>query len=278
MQCKAATFEPGFIEHQCPNQAVHGKRYCHKCLTSGECLILIGCRGNDPDAPRLLKAEGWEYGFRSDQVPYAKPYFIDIHWRDYDWSSHLAIVNEYHPLIAMVADYERRSDKQRMWQQVADIEAVGVRPMVCPKFTGAVADIPDIAIVAISVPTVYAGYLPEPAELIGRDLHLLGGHPDQWIILMRRYQGAQVLSADCSAIFQKAQYGAFWSARHNTWRYVKNSFHTHSLTRMSARNFWRYLNNPPEFFVRQRGRLGNIGFELMPMLPGMAASGEGRLS
>lgn len=228
--------------------------------------VLIGCRGGDPDAPRLLKAEGWRYGFRSDATPYARPYFVDIKWEDYVWEKHLAIIEKWKPEVAMVADYEWPGQYSEMLTQVRDISSLGVRPMVCPKFMDAVADIPAHCIVAVSVPTDYAGFLPKPKEVKGRDLHLLGGHPDQFAFLIKTYHQSNVVSLDCSAIFQKAQFGAFWSARGNTWRYVKHRFSTHALTRMSARQVRAYLNSPPKLFVKQRNRLYSVGFELQPSL------------
>ncbi len=229
-------------------------------------MILIGCRGGDPDAPRLLQREGWKYGARSDYKIYDWPYFIDIEWRNYDWGNHLAVIREWSPKMAMVADYEQPSQRTNMLQQCDDIRAIGLRPMVCPKFPGAAKDIPKDAIVAVSVPTSYAGYLPSPSELIGRELHFLGGHPDQYVILQRRYSKASVISADCSTIFQKAQHGAFWSAKKNTWREVRNRFHTHALMQASARNIKRYLLNPPQLFLKNRKRLKRVGFELRPSL------------
>jgi hypothetical protein len=228
--------------------------------------VLIGCRGNDPDAPKLLKAEGWRYGFRSDATPYGWPYFVDIKWCDYIWSSHLAVIREWRPVIAMVADYESLTRQSFMLAQIRDISSLGVRPMVCPKFSGAVADIPKGCIVAVSVPTDYAGFLPEPSEVKGRELHLLGGHPDQFRVLIQRYNQSKVVSIDCSAIFQKAQFGAFWSAKRNTWRHVKHRFSTHALTRMSARQVTTYLGQPPKLFLKQRKRLYQVGFELKPSL------------
>jgi hypothetical protein len=234
-------------------------------------IQLIGCRGGKKEAPRLLEAEGWHYGFRSDYKAYGWPYFIDINWKSYRWDKHLAVVNRWRPVQAMVADYLSKDQKETMLAQVSDIRAMGVRPMVCPKFLGAVVDIPPDCIVAVSVPTssdVYAGFLPPEKELVGRDLHLLGGHPDQFAVLIERFSSSRVVSIDCSAIFQKAIYGAFWSARKSTWRYVKHRYSTNVLIRMSARNVRRYLDAPSSH-SKERKRLENIGFRKQPYLFGI---------
>lgn len=168
-------------------------------------IKLIGCRGGYPDAPRLLLSEGWLYGFRSDYTAYDWPYFVDINWESYNWTDHLAVIRYWRPVQAMVADYMGPNHRENMLAQVADIRALGVRPMVCPKFSGAVADIPNDCIVAVSIPTSddkYAGYLPSEHELAGKDLHLLGGHPDQFAVLIKRFSSSNVISIDCSANLQ----------------------------------------------------------------------------
>jgi hypothetical protein len=229
-------------------------------------IEFIGCRGGDPDAPRLLASEGWRYGARSNYTIYAWPYFIDIKWQDYDWAKHIALIAKWRPVMAMVADYERPEQKALMLSQVSEISALEVRPMVCPKFPGASLDIPDGVVVAVSVPTDYAGFLPDPAEIKGRDIHFLGGHPDQFRILKHDYGRSNLISVDCSAIFQKAQFGAFWSAKGNTWRYIKGRFSTHVLTRMSARTVKRYMSASPRLFIKDRNRLAAVGFRVQPAL------------
>lgn len=211
-------------------------------------MILIGCRGGSPDAPEILKAVGWKYGSRSDGTIYAKPHFIDINWKNYKWLKHWLVVRKWRPNMAMVADYLRPEQKTTMLRQVRHIRALGVRPMCCPKFTGATLDIPADCIVAISVPTPYGGFLPEPSEVAGRELHLLGGHPDQIVVEMRRYHKSKIVSLDCSVMFMKAQFGAYWEPRVNDWLYVKkNSIETHQLIKMSAENIANYIANPPKY-------------------------------
>lgn len=231
-------------------------------------IQLIGCRGGIPDAPRLLMAEGWHYGFRSDYTAYGWPYFVDINWEHYIWEDHLAVVEHWRPVQAMVADYLNPEDKRTMLAQVSDIRTFGVRPMVCPKFQHAVNDIPNDCIIAVSVPTTdpkYKGWLPDASELSGRELHLLGGHPDQWIVLIRRFNQSRVISIDNNMMFYKAQMGAYWSRRKSTWRDVRNRFSTNALIRKSAREIRRYLFNPSDY-SKDRARLENIGFRLQPYL------------
>lgn len=208
-------------------------------------MNLISCRGGDPDAPRLLDTAGWLYGSRSDSKIYAWPHFIDINWQDYDWLAHWLIVHKWRPYTAMVADYERPCQKEIMLRQCDQIRALGVRPMVCPKFPAATFDAPEDAIIGVSIPTRHGGYMPEPGELAGRELHLLGGHPDQAVLAIRLYKKSTAVSWDCSAIFQKAQYGAFWNSELGDWQYTeKGTEATHDLIVKSAKNVQQYLSNP----------------------------------
>lgn len=232
-------------------------------------INLIGCRGGFPNARKLLEDEGWYYGFRSDYTPYGWPFFIDINWENYNWGKHLAVLEYWRPAQAMAVDYLAPEKRGEMLSQVEDIRALGIRPMVCPKFSGAVAHIPQDCIIAVSVPTTdekYGGFLPNDTELVGRELHLLGGHPDQFIILINRYSQSLVVSIDCSTIFQKAFLGAYWSGDRNTWRYIKHRFSTNCLIRMSARTVKRYLENPRPNFKKDRNRLSSVGFRLQPFL------------
>ena len=80
------------------------------------------------------------------------------------------------------------------------------RIAVCPKFAGAVADIPADCLVAVSVPSSYAGFVPELTELRGRRVHLLGGNPQAQADLVTRLGGA-VVSADYNVHERNAQNG-----------------------------------------------------------------------
>lgn len=220
-------------------------------------ITLIGCRGGVPSAPEILKKCGWEYGSRSDYTIYSQPYFIDINWKNYSWLRHWLVIRKWRPVMAMAPDYESPEQKETMLRQVDQIRRLGVRPMVCPKFDGATADIPADCVVAVSVPTGYAGFLPQSAELIGRELHLLGGHPDQFAMIINHYRQSTVISADCSAIFLKAEFGAHWEPLKNDWHYVpKNTVSTHDLIVLSGKNVAQYLASPPKNkrINRRRGK------------------------
>lgn len=219
-------------------------------------MDFIYCRGGDKQIESVLGA-GWHYGTRVDYTPYAPVYMLDVDFHSYlklttdtqreDWWQHyLSKVAALRPKMAMVVDYMEPAQRTTMYKQIRDLKALGVeRIMVCPKFAGAIAHIPSWCIIAVSVPSTYAGYLPEPSELHGRRVHLLGGHPDQWAYLAKyRYPDAQIISADGNVLADKAKRGQYWDAAAGTWRDVRNQHETEALKRMSAESIRYYMAQP----------------------------------
>lgn len=185
-------------------------------------------QGSNKDIPEAARLTGMAYGTRDSEMPYDYPFALDIRWRDYDWEDYMDKVLAWRPVQAMVADYERPEQKEMMLQQVAMLREYSetLRIMVCPKFTGAVRDIPEDCILAISIPSKYAGFISEnPSEYRGRKLHLLGGTPVQWLgqnsrkkvhnstgyILQLQGYGAQVVSVDGNAHQKAARTGSYWA-------------------------------------------------------------------
>lgn len=206
-------------------------------------IELIYIRGGDKTAPILANETGWHYGVRHDYVPYGDVYMLDIHWTDYDWSEYMNIVFLHEPIQAMVADLEHESQIEQMLNQCADLLRIGVRPCVCQKFDGAVKHIPLGAIVAVSVPTSYAGFLPSVDELNGREIHLLGGNPINQADLIVKYNGigGRVISLDTNYHARKSQLGQFFN---DDWRWVqsnKGEFSNFELSKISMINMNRFF-------------------------------------
>lgn len=216
--------------------------------------LLVYIRGADKLAPETARIAGIPYGIRNDYYPYADPLFLDIHWTNYDWNDYCQLVSRFHPIYAMVPDYEHPSQKERMLRQIEDLKTLGVlRVGVCPKFEGAVKDIPMDCVLAISVPTQYAGFLPNEA-LTDRKIHLLGGHPDQWMYLIRyRYPKAHFLSMDGNIMGLKAGLRQYW---HRGWNKVPDGIEINKtrLAALSFRNARRELLNtdPPRLTSSRR--------------------------
>ena len=177
-------------------------------------VLCIHCQGNNRKVPAWARTAGMAYGTRHDDTPRDYVFFQDINWKKYDWNEYAHKVATWRPVMAMVADYLAPDQRDTMLQQVADLRALGVlRVMVCPKFVGAVADIPADCTVAVSLPSGYAGFVPPHEELIGRRVHLLGGNPGDARNAVVRWD--MVRSADYNVHERNAQSGFFFAGA--TW-------------------------------------------------------------
>lgn len=215
-------------------------------------ILCILCAGGNPRNAQIARASGMAYGTRHDMTPAAWPYMMDIKWRDYDWQDYMHKIAELRPVQAMVPDYEHVSQRRVLYQQIRDLRAAGVlRIKVCPKFVGAVAHIPSWCVVALSVPSQYAGFIPALQELHGRKIHLLGGSPKKQhdLILHLRGVEARVLSADGNSHVSYANFGGQFV----DGKWVKNRTREtmqdwpYEFSIRSGREIVRYLNRASEY-------------------------------
>lgn len=199
-------------------------------------LEIVYVRGGDKHAVEIARAAGMRYGIRHDYIPYDDVYMLDIRWKRYDWLKYLDIVRELKPTVALAPDYEWPWQWTALRRQIDDLRPLVRDVMVCPKFHGAVAHIPEDCIVAVSVPAkTYAGFLPYFSETVGRRIHLLGGNLDRQTRLLAAYNvaGARVVSLDTDQMAMKGGKGQWLSE--GKWRQVRcNSVPDHELAKASA--------------------------------------------
>lgn len=199
-------------------------------------LLSILVQGNNQEMPRVARDSGMAYGTRHVETPRDWPFMVDIHWKRYDWADYMQKVCAWKPVQAMVADYEHPSQRRQLYQQIKDLRAAGVlRVMVCPKFAGAVAHIPSWCVIAVSVPSEYAGFVPPLDELKGRRIHLLGGSPvkqREW--LTRLNSVGRVISLDGNAHTGAAAKGVYWL--NGKWQTDRETFNLYDLAVLSGRN------------------------------------------
>lgn len=193
----------------------------HRRLNIYELKILcIFCAGGSVAPARASVQSGMAYGTRHDYKPALYPFMVDINWKKYDWEDYLNKISKWRPVQAMVADYEHPEQKELMLRQIQDLRDLGImRIKVCPKFDGAVRDIPEDCIVAISVPSKYAGFLAKNVwEYTGRKIHLLGGTPMRQRELISHLNGvgAAVVSVDVNAHETAAKKGTHYEG--GKWR------------------------------------------------------------
>lgn len=170
------------------------------------------CMGGNKQAPCIAKESGWEYGSRHDYKIYGDSlYMLDIKWKDYDFEDYLDKVYAHKPYMAMVADYESPEQKDLLYYQIELLRPLVQKIMVCPKFLGAVTDIPSECVVAVSVMSDYAGFEPPAKELANRDIHLLGGNFNRQADMMRKYNAyGEVISLDSASHVSAANHGRYF--------------------------------------------------------------------
>lgn len=207
-------------------------------------VLAVIVRGGNPVVPGICRSSGQAYGVQKETA-YAPPFMIDIEWEPFDWPlqasrgvsreqylrdaeaawiKYQKRVQELHPVMAMVADYMEPEQKPMLDRQIADLRADGVlRVLVCPKFHGAIRDIPEDCIVAVSLRTrgklakgkknKFAGFMPNWMELVGRKVHLLGGAPALQKKTIAELQGigATVISVDGNAHLGAAATGSVYA-------------------------------------------------------------------
>lgn len=202
-------------------------------------IQLIYCRGGDRVAADVCASTDVLYGLRYDYKAHARVYMLDTGIANVVWSKYKEKVIEHKPTLALTEDY-RRGQYDKLQQQVADLAQLGVKRIaVCPKFAGAIDDIPAECVIAISVPTTYAGFLPKPDEVGDRQVHFLGGHPDQVRYLMTVYEN--VASVDMNVIGLKASLGQYWSISGKWQKVATRSVSTKELCVVSWLNIRDYL-------------------------------------
>lgn len=220
-------------------------------------VLSIIVRGNKADVVKVARETGNAYGIHHGSLAHAWPYMVDSDPEHCIWTDVMKVVRIYHPVQALTMDYYE-GKREQMLEQVDDLRQEGVlRIAVCPKFHGAVADIPAHCIVAVSLKTngklakganKYAGFMPDFAELVGRKIHLLGGSPrlQKETIVKLQAIGAKVLSVDGNSQFGAAEKGSAWID--GRWkRQNGEAVDLYSTYVISSRNIQRELNAAAEW-------------------------------
>lgn len=239
-------------------------------------MVICYCRGGDKTALEIWAKTPMKKGLRSDYTPYSNGdedegwYFLDWDFATpTGWPRHEQLARTLQPSLVMIPDYFDRAELPTRQLQDHHIRQLGLTVMWTPKFDGALDDIPEDAVIGISVPTTYAGYLPPPEQVAGRRLHLLGGHPDHQAYLMREvYYNSVIASVDGNVAGYKAALGQYWSLRRQCWAHApKHRFDTAVLAVYSARQICRYLFGRQSEWQFNPRRLKKIHKALSPTPP-----------
>lgn len=207
-------------------------------------VLTIFCAGGNRAYPDLARRSMMAFGARSDYPIYDYPFMVDVPFKNFAWAAHASVIYHTRPVFALALDYERRDQKSEILRQIQELRNWGIlRIAVCCKFDGAIADIPADVMIAVSVPSQYAGFLPSDlSEYRGRRLHLLGGTPIQWLDLIPKLRGAGaiIVSADGSSHETAAKKGTHFEG--SKWRnYGKRTDYAHTIV-YSGREIVRAVN------------------------------------
>jgi ribosomal protein S18 acetylase RimI-like enzyme len=225
--------------------------------------LVIFCAGNNEKHPQIAYDAGMNYGVAQNDKPKAQPFMFDVEFEPekQDWTDFMHKVSEYKPVMVVITDYQHESERDRLYEQIRDIESLGVLRIVCvPKFEGAINDIPDGCIIGISAPAKsekFKGYRlswQDSASLKGRMVHILGGSPfvQATEIDRVRLYGGRVISVDGNSI-QKASTTGVVLKDGRWFRYTDGqTWHAgdyYETLAYNAKAYQQYINTPAEWLM-----------------------------
>ena len=211
-------------------------------------MDIIYCAGGGKILAEIAIQEGFLYGSRSDdirEIPRCNG-LIDVNWKKYDWEDHLKAVKNHRPKYAVVPDIESWKSLDRALEMAKALEEICERVIIVPKQHGITSNIPLKYIIGISVPTSYSGFIPFSRELINRDIHLLGGSPNQQKELWQYYMkmNIHITSVDINCHNKVSSFGKYWNG--HKWIFDGNhAIDKYEAFRRSCKgimSMWRELN------------------------------------
>ncbi|WP_413165426.1 DUF6610 family protein [Aeromonas salmonicida] len=136
--------------------------------------------------------------------------FVDIDWKNYDFSKHLDVVAKYKPRITMARDVECIFSLDSILKEAEQLLLHSEQVAIVPKdqnLNERLSElIPSNFILAYSVPTRYGG-TEVSIESFDRPVHLLGGRPDVQRALADKLK---VYSMDCNRFTYDARFGDYF--------------------------------------------------------------------
>ncbi len=137
--------------------------------------------------------------------------FLDIDWKNYDYSKHLQATKDARPMLTVARDIISLKELDHILDEAFELSRWADKVIVVPKDIRLEALLPNIIpdnfLLGYSVPTRYGDTRLQPSSFNGREVHLLGGHPAK-----QRSLGEQlkVESIDCNRFTLDAIFGDFF--------------------------------------------------------------------
>ncbi len=173
---------------------------------------------------KLSESYGWLPGAKYTNlrdlkgIDFEAKGFMDVDWKKYNFSRHLAAVQEKKPFITMARDVESIYELDSILNEADALSRYSTHVAIIPKDTRLNNRlhelIPKQFILAYSVPTRYGG-TDVSIESFDRKVHLLGGRPD---VQRKLADKLDVMSFDCNRFTLDAKYGYYFNGE----RFVKD--------------------------------------------------------
>jgi hypothetical protein len=163
---------------------------------------------------RIAIQHGWLPGARYTNLRDVREFprlgFLDIDWKNYNFTRHLLAAQSTKPLITVAQDVEDKHGLNQILEQAYRLADYADHVVIVPKDPTfdeeSINGIPERFLLGYSVPTRY-GKTTLKTEIFRRPVHLLGGRPDVQLQLARRLK---VFSLDCNRFTLDARYGDFF--------------------------------------------------------------------
>jgi hypothetical protein len=168
-------------------------------------------------AASIAMQHGWLPGARYTNLRDARRFerlgFLDINWKNYNFSRHLEAARSTRPMLTVARDIEDLADLDRTLDEAFELLCYADAVIVVPKDPrlGSCIDdlIPETFMLGYSVPTRYGG-TSLPLSAFCRPVHLLGGRPD---VQRRLAQSLPVVSMDCNRFTLDARFGDYFDGQ-----------------------------------------------------------------
>lgn len=165
-------------------------------------------------ALEIAVAHGWLPGARYTNLRDVRSFprlgFLDIDWKRYDFSRHLAAAELTRPLVTIARDIEDQRDLRRIVDQAYRLREYATHVVLVPKdpLLESKLDwaIPSDFLLGFSVPTRYGGTTLSP-HAFKRPVHLLGGRPD---VQRKLAEQMHIFSIDMNRFTLDAAFGDYF--------------------------------------------------------------------
>lgn len=164
----------------------------------------------------LASRHGWRPGARYTNTrdvrhtAFSGVGFLDIDWKRYDYSRHIAAAELLRPFMTVARDIECICQLDEILDEALALKKYATHVVLVPKdpsLHGRFEELlPSEFLLGFSVPTRYGG-TPLAPDNFRRPVHLLGGRPDAQL---KYAQLMPVASVDCNRFTLDAAYGDYF--------------------------------------------------------------------